>query len=434
MWVVRSTTSYLAVLADLPARGIGRCRARAGRRCTACCSTPAWSTSCSDGRAGGSGQGRRSSPTGRERVGLRSVTRRRRAVPALQRVGFRAPCEIEGADALVAGGASGLGAATARRLTTAGARVTIADLNAETRRGARRGARRQRSSRRRHGRRAGRGRGRAAGGLRISVCCAGIGSAEKIAAKQRRRTSFEPFEHGHRGQPDRHLQRAAPRGRGDARQRAGRRAASAACIVNTASIAAYDGQIGQVAYAASKGGVVGMTLPAARDLARRGIRVCTIAPGLFDTPLLAALPEEARAGARREQVPFPPRLGTPGGVRRARRPHRRQHDAQRRGHPARRRAAHGAALGVQLVAALPPAYVKRWHRGKGAGRGWRAARRLHRAYRDQLVAHPADRRRLMRQDAYNLSRAATEMLVVMQRRTLPVRTIRKWLRKEKPTS
>ena len=81
-------------------------------------------------------------------------------------------------------------------------------------------------------------------------------------------------------------------------------------IVNTASIAAYDGQIGQIAYAASKGGVVGMTLPAARDLASARVRVCTIAPGLFDTPLLAALPEEARE-ALGASVPHPHRLGTP---------------------------------------------------------------------------------------------------------------------------
>jgi len=80
--------------------------------------------------------------------------------------------------------------------------------------------------------------------------------------------------------------------------------------VNTASIAAFDGQIGQVAYSASKGGVVGMTLPAARDLAQSGIRVVTIAPGLFDTPLLAGLPEEART-ALGEQVPHPHRLGRP---------------------------------------------------------------------------------------------------------------------------
>jgi NAD(P)-dependent dehydrogenase (short-subunit alcohol dehydrogenase family) len=81
-------------------------------------------------------------------------------------------------------------------------------------------------------------------------------------------------------------------------------------VVMTASVAAFDGQIGQAAYSASKGGVVGLTLPAARDLARQGIRVCTIAPGLFDTPLLAGLPEEARQ-ALGAQVPFPPRLGRP---------------------------------------------------------------------------------------------------------------------------
>jgi NAD(P)-dependent dehydrogenase (short-subunit alcohol dehydrogenase family) len=80
--------------------------------------------------------------------------------------------------------------------------------------------------------------------------------------------------------------------------------------VNTASIAAYDGQIGQVAYAASKGGVVALTLPAARDLAASGIRVCAIAPGLFDTPLLAGLPADAR-GQLAASIPFPARLGEP---------------------------------------------------------------------------------------------------------------------------
>lgn len=81
-------------------------------------------------------------------------------------------------------------------------------------------------------------------------------------------------------------------------------------IINTASVAAYDGQIGQAAYSASKGGIVGMTLPIARDLARTGIRVMTIAPGLFDTALLAGLPEEARLSLGR-QIPFPSRLGLP---------------------------------------------------------------------------------------------------------------------------
>jgi NAD(P)-dependent dehydrogenase (short-subunit alcohol dehydrogenase family) len=81
-------------------------------------------------------------------------------------------------------------------------------------------------------------------------------------------------------------------------------------VVMTASIAAFDGQIGQTAYSASKGGIVGLTLPAARDLARIGIRVCTIAPGTFDTPLLAALPQDSR-DALGAQIPFPSRLGQP---------------------------------------------------------------------------------------------------------------------------
>jgi NAD(P)-dependent dehydrogenase (short-subunit alcohol dehydrogenase family) len=81
-------------------------------------------------------------------------------------------------------------------------------------------------------------------------------------------------------------------------------------IINTASVAAFDGQIGQAAYSASKGGVVGMTLPIARELARHGIRVMTIAPGLFDTPLMAGLPQAARESLE-QQVPFPPRLGKP---------------------------------------------------------------------------------------------------------------------------
>ena len=81
-------------------------------------------------------------------------------------------------------------------------------------------------------------------------------------------------------------------------------------IINTASVAAFEGQIGQAAYSASKGGVVGMTLPIARDLARNGIRVATIAPGIFDTPMLAGLPEPARQSLG-QQVPFPPRLGRP---------------------------------------------------------------------------------------------------------------------------
>ena len=139
-------------------------------------------------------------------------------------------------------------------------------------------------------------------------------------------------------------------------------------IVNTASIAAFDGQIGQIAYAASKGGVVGMTLPAARDLASARVRVCTIAPGLFDTPLLAALPEEARQ-ALGESVPYPAPARHAGGVRRAGRAHRREPDAQRRGHPPRRRAAHGAALDAQ------PGQRRRTRGGCSSPRGQRSMRR-----------------------------------------------------------
>ena len=146
------------------------------------------------------------------------------------------------------------------------------------------------------------------GGLRISVCCAGIGWAQRTAGKQgphdlevfhnvikvnligtfnvlrlacTAMNENEPDDEGERG-----------------------------VCVNTASIAAFEGQIGQVAYAASKGGVVGLTLPAARDMSSRGIRVNTIAPGLFDTPLLAALPPEQRE-ALGAGIPFPSRLGRP---------------------------------------------------------------------------------------------------------------------------
>jgi NAD(P)-dependent dehydrogenase (short-subunit alcohol dehydrogenase family) len=145
-------------------------------------------------------------------------------------------------------------------------------------------------------------------GLRFAVSCAGIGWAERTVGKNGA-AALQPFETVIRvnligtfnvlrlsaaamslGQPDAEGERGA--------------------VVMTASVAAFDGQIGQAAYSASKGGVVGLTLPAARDLARQGIRVCTIAPGLFDTPLLAGLPEESRQ-ALGAQVPFPPRLGRP---------------------------------------------------------------------------------------------------------------------------
>jgi NAD(P)-dependent dehydrogenase (short-subunit alcohol dehydrogenase family) len=220
--------------------------------------------------------------------------------------------EIAGHSAIVVGGASGLGEATVRALQARGAGVTIADVNVEkgaalaheldlefvacdVREEAQVEAAVAKAA-------------SSEGGLRIAICCAGTGWAQKIAGSKGphplmpfetiisinligtfnvlRFASFAmidaaPLDDGERG-----------------------------VCVNTASIAAFDGQVGQVAYSASKGGVVGMTLPTARDLAQHGIRVNTIAPGLFDTPLLAALPEEARAklGAG---VPFPQRLGLP---------------------------------------------------------------------------------------------------------------------------
>jgi NAD(P)-dependent dehydrogenase (short-subunit alcohol dehydrogenase family) len=219
---------------------------------------------------------------------------------------------IEGSGAIVAGGASGLGEATARRLHEQGAVVTIADVNAE--KGAALASElgiefvacdvRDENQVQAAVEQA----AKAPGGLRIAVCCAGTGWAQKVAGSKgphpllpfqtiieinligtfnvlrfaaTAMIATEPLEDGERG-----------------------------VCVNTASVAAFDGQIGQIAYSASKGGVVGMTLPAARDLADKGIRVNTIAPGLFDTPLLAALPEDARQKLG-EGVPFPQRLGTP---------------------------------------------------------------------------------------------------------------------------
>jgi 3-hydroxyacyl-CoA dehydrogenase/3-hydroxy-2-methylbutyryl-CoA dehydrogenase len=221
--------------------------------------------------------------------------------------------QIEAKGALVSGGASGLGEATVRRLHEAGANVVIADLNAdkgealaselgERARFIETNVTDEASVQAAVELAAG------AGGLWAAVGCAGIGWAQRVTGKQgphpqdlfnnvvqvnlvgmfnlmrlsaTAMNENEPDEEGERG-----------------------------VFVSTASAAAFDGQIGQIAYAASKAGIVGMTLPAARDLSSRGIRVMTIAPGLFDTPLLAALPEEARQ-ALGAQIPFPSRLGRP---------------------------------------------------------------------------------------------------------------------------
>ena len=215
---------------------------------------------------------------------------------------------IEGTRALVAGGASGLGAATGRLLHERGATVIIADLNDEG------------------GEALARELGgtfvhtdvtdpdsvqaalSAAGELRISVCCAGIGYASRVAGK-RGPHELDPFQRvisvnliGTFNV----LRLAAMKMLENEPTDAGERGV----CVNTASIAAFDGQIGQVAYSASKGGIVSLTLPAARDLASVGVRVCTIAPGTFDTPLLSELPEDSRE-ALGKAVPFPSRLGRP---------------------------------------------------------------------------------------------------------------------------
>lgn len=220
--------------------------------------------------------------------------------------------KIAGAGALVAGGASGLGEATARGLAEAGAHVVVTDLNAE------RGA----ALAREIGAEfveanvtdeaaigaAVEAAAAAEGGLRISVCCAGVGWAERLA-RGRGPHNLEYFANvvgvNLIGTFNVLRLAAAAMIDNDPNEEGER-----GVCVNTASIAAFDGQIGQVAYAASKGGIVGMTLPAARDMASKGVRVMTIAPGLFDTPLLAALPEAARdsLGA---SIPFPSRLGKP---------------------------------------------------------------------------------------------------------------------------
>jgi NAD(P)-dependent dehydrogenase (short-subunit alcohol dehydrogenase family) len=219
---------------------------------------------------------------------------------------------IEGSGALVAGGASGLGAATARLLHERGAAVTIADVNAEKGEelAAELGARFVACDVREEEQvQAAVDAAREAdGGLRISVCCAGTGWAQRTTGSKGPH-GLEPFEvilAINLVGTFNVLRLAATAMRDNEPDEGGERGV----LVNTASIAAFDGQIGQIAYSASKGGIVGMTLPAARDLASSGIRVNTIAPGTFDTPLLAGLPEEART-ALGEQVPHPRRLGRP---------------------------------------------------------------------------------------------------------------------------
>ena len=222
--------------------------------------------------------------------------------------------EIKGCSALITGGASGLGEATARRLAADGATVTVFDRNEERAKqvvadiGG--GANLlggdvtdpddcQRAVDQAAG----------AGPLRIAVNCAGTGWVGRVINRDGSPHDLEPF---------RFIQNLNVIGTFNVMTKAASVMSTLepladgerGVIVNTASVAAFDGQIGQLAYSASKGAIVGMTLPAARDLAVVGIRVLAIAPGLFDTPLLAMLPEEAR-NALGESVNFPKRLGNP---------------------------------------------------------------------------------------------------------------------------
>jgi NAD(P)-dependent dehydrogenase (short-subunit alcohol dehydrogenase family) len=220
--------------------------------------------------------------------------------------------KLAGSVALVTGSASGLGAATVRRLVAAGAKAVIVDRDEA--RGAALASELGQTFVKADVTSADEvqaavAAAEALGSLRVAVSCAGVGWAARTLDKTGKPHDLElfrtvvgvnlvgtfnvlrlaasaiaktaPLENGERG-----------------------------VIVNTASVAAFDGQIGQIAYAASKAGVAGMTLPAARDLAPAGIRVLTIAPGLFDTPMLASLPEEKRAALANDVV-FPKRLGSP---------------------------------------------------------------------------------------------------------------------------
>jgi len=222
--------------------------------------------------------------------------------------------EVNGNTFLVSGGASGLGGATARLLAESGANVVIADINKEKGEALARalGPNARFVETNVTDEESVKGAVRAAvsafGALRGAINCAGIGVAEKTVGKDGPHSlaSFKRIIEVNLIGTFNVIRLAAAQMAAQEPNAGGERGV----IVNTASIAAFDGQIGQAAYSASKGGIVGMTLPIARDLARSGIRVVTIAPGLFDTPLLAGLSEDMRKSLG-AQIPFPPRLGDP---------------------------------------------------------------------------------------------------------------------------
>ena len=213
--------------------------------------------------------------------------------------------EIEGSVFLVAGGGSGLGAATAEMLAGSGARVLIADLKGEA---LENGRFVETDVTDEDSVRAAVEAAQELGELRGAINCAGVASAEKVLGKEGPHSldSFSKVVQVNLVGTFNVIRLAAEAMSGNDPSESGERGV----IVNTASVAAYDGQIGQVAYAASKGGVASLTLPVARELASSGIRVMTIAPGIFDTPMMAGLPENARVSLG-NQVPFPSRLGKP---------------------------------------------------------------------------------------------------------------------------
>src|SRR2546428_2895644 len=222
--------------------------------------------------------------------------------------------QLENKGVLVSGGASGLGAACVRLLSGLGAKVVIADLSSETGRAlaaelgdavvfVKTNVAEEESTQ---------AAVKAAvdtfGGLHVAVNCAGIGIAARVLGKDGPHSlaSFSKVIQVNLIGTFNIIRLAAAAMSINEADEGGERGV----IINTASVAAFDGQIGQAAYSASKGGVVGMTLPIARELARYGIRVMTIAPGIFDTPMMASMPEAVRESLG-QQVPFPPRFGKP---------------------------------------------------------------------------------------------------------------------------
>lgn len=214
---------------------------------------------------------------------------------------------------LVTGGASGLGQATVDMVVANGGNAVIADIKADTDAIAKRYGDKARFiqtdvTSEEQGKAAVDLARSAFGGLHVLVNCAGIGIGEKTVGKDgpHRLASFAKVIQVNLIGTFNMIRLAADAMSKQAPDAEGERGV----IVNTASVAAFDGQIGQAAYSASKGGVVGMTLPIARDLARSGIRVVTIAPGLFETPMMLGLPPDVQ-DALGKQVPFPSRLGRP---------------------------------------------------------------------------------------------------------------------------